>query len=80
MHAQPVDGEGWMVRALRRLRDPFRRAAPEPAPTAPVTPSLMKREPAGAPIGRPGRNEEQRLDEALQETMPTSDPVSIRIE
>lgn len=52
---------------------------PIPAP-APVTPSLVTQQPAAAPMGVPGRNDEQRLDEALQETMPTSDPVSVHIE
>lgn len=32
--------------------------------------------PADAPIGPPGRNAEDRLDEALQETFPASDPIS----
>lgn len=36
--------------------------------------------PADAPIGPPGRNAEDRLDEALQETFPASDPISTRIE
>jgi hypothetical protein len=31
-------------------------------------------------MGRPGSNEQQRLDEALDETFPASDPVSTRIE
>jgi hypothetical protein len=31
-------------------------------------------------MGEAGRNEEERLDEALQESFPTSDPVSVRIE
>jgi hypothetical protein len=47
---------------------------------APVTQATVPVNPADAPMGTPGRNEEQRLDEALQETFPTSDPVSIRIE
>jgi hypothetical protein len=36
--------------------------------------------PADAPLGEPGRNQDLRLDEALKETFPASDPVSIHIE
>jgi hypothetical protein len=36
--------------------------------------------PADRPLGRPGRNDQQRLDEALEETFPASDPISTRIE
>lgn len=36
--------------------------------------------PADTPIGPPGRNADDRLDEALQETFPASDPISTRIE
>lgn len=51
-----------------------------PAPTAgPMTPAIKTLQPADAPIGEPGQNEEDRLDEALQESMTTSDPVSIKI-
>ncbi len=32
------------------------------------------------PLGPPGHNEEDRLDEALEESFPTSDPPSTRIE
>jgi hypothetical protein len=32
------------------------------------------------PIGTPGENEEDRLDEAIDESFPASDPVSVRIE
>lgn len=35
---------------------------------------------ADTPMGEPGHNEEERLDEALQESFPSSDPVSIHIE
>ena len=31
-------------------------------------------------LGEPGRNTDQRLDEAIEESFPASDPVSIRIE
>lgn len=51
-----------------------------PAPTpGPMTPAIKTLQPADAPIGEPGENEEDRLDEALQESMGTSDPVSIKI-
>jgi hypothetical protein len=47
---------------------------------APVTQATVPTQPADAPIGAPGRNEEDRLDEAIQESFPASDPVSIHIE
>lgn len=53
---------------------------PECGDPGPTTPSQITAQPADTPLGRPGRNEEARLDEALQETMPTSDPISVRIE
>ena len=31
-------------------------------------------------LGEPGRNTEARLDEAIAESFPASDPISIRIE
>lgn len=31
-------------------------------------------------LGEPGRNTDARLDEAIEESFPASDPVSIRIE
>ena len=46
----------------------------------PITPSLVQEQAADQPIGPPGHNEEERLDEALKETFPTSDPISIHIE
>lgn len=46
----------------------------------PVTQAVVTVNPADAPIGPPGRNAEDRLDEALQETFPASDPISTRIE
>jgi hypothetical protein len=47
---------------------------------APVTPSEPAPQPADRDLGEPGRNEEERLDEALEETMPGSDPISVHIE
>jgi hypothetical protein len=46
----------------------------------PTTPSLVPVSPADAPLGVPGHNLERRLDEALKETFPASDPVAICIE
>jgi hypothetical protein len=42
----------------------------------PVTQALVPVTPADTPI----RCEEDRLDEAIQETFPASDPISTRIE
>jgi hypothetical protein len=36
--------------------------------------------PADTDLGEPGRNIEQRLDEAVMETFPASDPIATRIE
>ncbi|MEP6834493.1 MAG: hypothetical protein ABJB74_13955 [Gemmatimonas sp.] len=44
-----------------------------------MTPAIHTLQPSDAPMGTPGDNEEERLDEALQESMTTSDPVSIKI-
>ena len=49
-------------------------------PRAPMTPALQAVHPADTPLGTPGQNTEDRLDEAIQESFPASDPVSIRIE
>ncbi len=53
-----------------------RLKAKSPGPMTPATHDLHA---ADTPIGQPGRNDEDRLDEALQESFPTSDPVSIQI-
>jgi hypothetical protein len=45
----------------------------------PMTPATTDVHAADSPIGPAGRNEDDRLDEALQESFPTSDPVSIQI-
>jgi hypothetical protein len=52
-------------------------AADGPGPTTPAT---NPRHAAETPIGPAGRNIEDRLDEALQESFPTSDPVSIQVD
>jgi hypothetical protein len=46
----------------------------------PVTPALVPVNPADTPLDGPGWNLEQRLDEALQETFPASDPIALHIE
>jgi hypothetical protein len=46
----------------------------------PVTQALVLVQPADMDLGVPGRNTEQRLDEAIHETFPASDPVAISIE
>jgi hypothetical protein len=46
----------------------------------PITQPTVPANPADADLGEPGRNTEQRLDEALMETFPTSDPIATRIE
>jgi ribosomal protein S12 methylthiotransferase accessory factor YcaO len=45
----------------------------------PTTPSTSKHHAADSHMGTPGHNEEERLDEALKESFPTSDPVSIQV-
>lgn len=49
-------------------------------PHPPVTQAVVPVSPADTPIGPPGENQEDRLDEAIQETFPASDPISTRIE
>jgi hypothetical protein len=46
----------------------------------PVTQAVVPLSPADTPIGPPGENLEDRLDEAIQETFPASDPISTRID
>jgi hypothetical protein len=45
-----------------------------------MTPATTPVNPADKPISPPGRNQEERLDEALEESFPASDPPSIQIE
>ncbi len=70
---------GFFQSLVARIRRWF-SDQPEGGEPGPTTPSQITVQPADTPLGRPGRNEEDRLDEALQETMPTSDPISVRIE
>ena len=46
----------------------------------PVTPAIMPLNPADLDLGTPGQNTEARLEEALQETFPASDPIATHIE
>ena len=58
-----------------------RRPKSDPNPAVPpVTPSTTPVTPADVAIGPAGENEEDRLEEALLESFPASDPVSIHIE
>jgi hypothetical protein len=65
------------VRMLWNRRAPRRREA---GTRPPITQATLPVNPADADLGEPGRNREQRLDEALMETFPTSDPIATRIE
>lgn len=60
----------------RRRRARARRIAERP----PMTQATLPQSQVDAPMGVPGRNQEQRLEEALEESFPASDPVSIHIE
>ncbi len=63
---------------MRRPMSPALESA-EPV-RGPVTQAVVPVSPADSDLGEPGRNTEQRLDEALQETFPASDPISVHIE
>jgi hypothetical protein len=71
----------WVMRRVarnrRRLGAPRRALSRRPGP---VTPSLVALNPADSPLGEPGHNQELRLEEALQETFPASDPISTGID
>ena len=61
---------------------------PEPTPkdpqlrgdSPPTASDIPMPNPADTTIGTPGNNEQERLDEALQETFPASDPISLSID
>jgi hypothetical protein len=63
----------WLV---RRLGSPRGKVSPRHA----MTQALVPVQPADLPLGPPGENLERRLDEALEETYPGSDPISVHIE
>jgi hypothetical protein len=46
----------------------------------PITQALVPIQPADLDLGVPGANLDRRLDEALLETFPASDPISTHIE
>ena len=46
----------------------------------PVTQATVPFTPADRPLNPPGRNADQRLDEAVEESFPASDPISVHIE
>ena len=57
-----------------------RRRAHGRAEAPPVTQAVVPTSPADTPMGVPGRSAEERLDEAVQETFPASDPIAVHIE
>ncbi len=60
----------WLAgKALRRMAGP-----------GPMTQATVPVNPADDDLGNPGENIQQRLDEAIEETFPGSDPVSMQIE
>jgi hypothetical protein len=73
-----VVGAGLVFLIQRRRRHDQAEAAVEER--GPVTQAVVPTNPSDAPIGAPGRNLDDRLDEALEESFPASDPVSVHIE
>ena len=71
---------GLLLGGRRRRRQVKPREEPSPVRRGPVTPATVKVNPADTHMGEPGRNDDERLDEAIQESFPTSDPISVRIE
>jgi hypothetical protein len=64
----------------RPEQDAGNTEAPPATDAKPVTQATVPVNPADTPIGKPGENLEERLDEAIQESFPASDPVSTHIE
>ena len=75
-----VAGAAALLFHLLRRRGKSALRAPLPDPHRPVAQAATTANPAGADLGTPGRNTEERLDEALEETFPGSDPISTHIE
>jgi len=48
--------------------------------SGPVTQAIVPGSPADRDLGAPGQNIDRRLDEAIEETFPASDPISVHIE
>ena len=71
---------GLLLGGRRRSRAGRPREDPALVRRGPVTPATVQVNPADAHLGEPGRNDDERLDEAIQESFPTSDPISVRIE
>lgn len=65
---------------IRHDRGARRRTPKAATPRWPITQSIVPTSPADIDLGVPGRNADQRLDEALQETFPASDPIAVSIE
>jgi signal transduction histidine kinase len=49
-------------------------------PHGPVTQATVSVNPADTDLGVPGHNVQERLDEAIQETFPASEPIALHIE
>ncbi|HUR95692.1 MAG TPA: hypothetical protein VMY76_14000 [Gemmatimonadales bacterium] len=68
-----------LARRTSARREVGSRGTRRPGP-GPTTQSTVPRTPADRDLGTPGRNLDQRLDEAIEESFPASDPISLRIE
>jgi hypothetical protein len=71
---------GLLVFESRRRRRSRRAGSGSGARPGPVTQAIVPLNPADLDLGMPGRNAERRLEEALQETFPASDPIATHIE
>jgi hypothetical protein len=67
---------GWRLLAGRRARAHRTSGAVR----GPVTQAMVPNRPAHAGLGQPGHNLEERLDEAIEESFPASDPIAVSIE
>jgi hypothetical protein len=73
-------GAGLAAGAGLLLLNRYRNGSRSIRSPAPITQAIVSHSPADMPLGEPGDNESERLDEAIHETFPASDPVSVRIE